>query len=182
MSNSQESVERQSPDILEQPSVSQVTSGSVRAVVQIAGNVQGVGFRPFLYRLATEHGLRGSVANSSSGVDLEIEGPRGVVDTFLADIRRRCPPLATITGLEVRFADPVGHPAFAIIGSQSEGHRTALISPDVAVCDDCLDELFDSSDRRHRYPLINCTNCGPRYTITGDVPYDRPATSMFCSA
>jgi hydrogenase maturation protein HypF len=110
----------------------------VRVIVQIAGNVQGVGFRPLLYRLATEHGLRGTVANSSAGVDLEIEGPQRSVESFLTDIRRRSPPLATITELKHRFAEPVGHPAFVIAGSQSEGHRTALISPDVAVCDDCL--------------------------------------------
>ncbi len=152
----------------------------VRAIIQITGNVQGVGFRPFLYRLATEHGLRGSVANSSWGVDLEIEGPRRDVEAYLADIPRRQPPMAAITELNHRFTEPFGHPTFVIAESERDGHRTALISPDVTVCDDCLDELFDSNDRRYLYPFINCTNCGPRYTIINDVPYDRPATSMSC--
>ena len=180
----QESAERQTGS-LGQPESAQAIDdrlAPVRAIVQISGNVQGVGFRPFLYRLATEHALRGSVANSPAGVDLEIEGPRRTVATFLADIRRRCPPLATITDLRHHLADPIGHPAFVIAGSQSEGHRTALISPDVAVCDDCLDELFDPGDRRYRYPFVNCTNCGPRYTIINEIPYDRPATSMSCFA
>lgn len=153
---------------------------SVRAVVEIEGNVQGVGFRPFLYQLATEHGLRGKVVNSATGVDLEIEGPRRDVESFLTEMPRRLPPLAAITELRHHFAEPAGHRAFVIAESESEGHRTALISPDVAVCDDCLRELFDPGDRRYRFPFINCTNCGPRYTIISDVPYDRPATSMSC--
>ena len=148
--------------------------------MQIEGNVQGVGFRPFLHQLATDHGLRGRVGNSAAGVNLEIEGPRYAVEACLAEIPRRRPPLATITGLTHRFAEPVGHPAFVIVESECEGHRAALISPDVAVCDDCCRELFDPGDRRYRYPLINCTNCGPRYTIINDVPYDRPATTMAC--
>lgn len=185
MSNYQESAEGRRHGLAGKPNGSNVTShdtATVRAVVQIAGNVQGVGFRPFLYRLATDHGLCGIVANSLSGVDLEIEGPRCAVEAFLTDIGRRHPPLATITELRHDFREPIGHPAFVIASSPGEGDRTALISPDVAVCSDCLDELFDPTDRRHLYPFINCTNCGPRFTIIADVPYDRPATSMACFA
>lgn len=175
MNNYQESAECSNAAVHGEPS-------SVRAIIKIAGNVQGVGFRPFLYRLATEHGLRGSVANSTSGVDVEIEGPQRSVKAFLTDIPQRCPSLATITELNHCFSEPVGHSAFVIAGSHSDEHRTAFISPDVAVCDDCLRELFDPGDRRYGYPFINCTNCGPRYTIIADVPYDRATTSMACFA
>lgn len=148
--------------------------------MQIEGSVQGVGFRPYLFQLAAEQGLRGRVANSAAGVDLEVEGPRGKVEVFLADIPRRLPPLASITRIEQRFAEPVGHPAFRIAGSDGEGPRTALIATDVTVCDACLVELFDPDDRRHRHPFVNCTDCGPRFTIVRDVPYDRSATTMAC--
>ncbi|NIP85795.1 MAG: hypothetical protein GTO03_09635, partial [Planctomycetales bacterium] len=150
----------------------------VRAVVQIEGHVQGVGFRPFLYRLATSYGLRGTVGNSARGVDLEVEGPRQAVKAFLAEIPRRAPAVANVTACRHDLRRPAGYPAFVIRPSAAEGHRTALISPDLAVCRDCLGEMFDPRDRRFRYPLINCTNCGPRYTIIADVPYDRAATTM----
>jgi hydrogenase maturation protein HypF len=152
----------------------------VRAIARIVGDVQGVGFRPYLYQLATRHGLRGSVANTPSGVELEVEGTRQAVVAFLADLPRCTPPLVDIAQIDSQFAQPVGHAAFVIAPSRHDGHRTARISPDVSVCDDCLREMFDPSDRRFLYPFINCTNCGPRYTIIGSVPYDRPATTMAC--
>ena len=157
-------------------------TASIRAVVHIVGNVQGVGFRPFLFRLATDHGLCGVVSNSLSGVELEIEGPRCAVDLFLRDILRQHPPLATITELTHEFREPLGYPTFVIADSQADGDPTALVSPDVAVCEDCLDEVFDPTNHRYLYPFINCTNCGPRFTIVAEIPYDRPTTSMACFA
>ena len=147
--------------------------------VEIHGIVQGVGFRPFMHRLVREHGLAGSIRNSSSGVELELEGERAALDRFLEELPRRAPKLAVIEKVEARFSPEIrGLEGFQILPSLTKSRRDTLISPDVCICDDCLRELLDPRDRRYRYPFINCTNCGPRFTIIRDVPYDRPSTSM----
>ncbi|MFH1155609.1 MAG: carbamoyltransferase HypF [Pseudomonadota bacterium] len=145
----------------------------------ISGVVQGVGFRPFVYQLARIHGLKGEVWNTPQGVAITLEGPEKDMDQFCRDLKDRHPPLASVREL---IQDPVpvkGYTAFSIGGSSSlDADRSALIPPDVTVCPDCLREMQDPKDRRFRYPFINCTNCGPRYTIIKDIPYDRPKTSM----
>ncbi len=149
-----------------------------RQRAQVSGVVQGVGFRPFVYNLALELGLSGFVANTAAGVDLAVQGPPPAVEEFFHRLSRQAPPLARVTEL-VRSQEPpvAGETGFIIAASQA-GQRSALISPDVAVCEDCLREMRDPANRRHGYPFINCTNCGPRYTIIKDLPYDRPQTTM----
>jgi len=144
----------------------------------INGIVQGVGFRPFVYQLAHQHRLRGEVANTSSGVMVHVEGSKKDIEAFTRDLHEKSPPLAHITEISRSYEPLQGYENFTIQASQRRSSRWALISPDMAICDDCLGELFDPEDRRHKYPFINCTNCGPRYTIIEDVPYDRPRTSM----
>jgi len=148
-----------------------------RAKTSIEGIVQGVGFRPFIYQLARRNSLAGYVSNTSAGVDIEVEGESEAIERFLAEVRSETPPLARITRLDTTYLSPAAYGDFHIQASVA-GARSALISPDVAVCEDCLRELFDPRDRRYRYPFINCTNCGPRYTIIMDIPYDRKWTSM----
>ena len=150
-----------------------------RAWIHIRGIVQGVGFRPFIHRQVRERDLRGTIKNTSSGVELELEGERDALERFVAELPEKAPKLAVIEEVEVRwFDDCKGFTGFQILGSKTEALRDTLISPDIAVCDDCLRELLDPADRRYRYPFINCTNCGPRFTIIRDVPYDRAKTSM----
>jgi hydrogenase maturation protein HypF len=139
--------------------------------------VQGVGFRPFVYGLALEHGLAGFVLNDGEGVVIEVEGEPGALDAFAAALPERAPPLARIDGIAAVPVPRAGETSFSIRASEPTGH-VALIPPDVATCDDCLRELFDPADRRYRYPFINCTQCGPRFTIVRAVPYDRPNTTM----
>ena len=146
-----------------------------RRRLRARGVVQGVGFRPFVYRLAREHGLSGYVLNDGDGVLIEIEG--GELDRFAVDLRSRAPALARIESLTSEVVEPLGEGEFSIVESVASGH-TALIPPDVATCGECLRELFDPADRRYRYPFINCTQCGPRFTIVRAVPYDRPNTTM----
>jgi len=146
--------------------------------IEINGIVQGVGFRPFVYQLATAHGLRGRVSNTSDGVSIEVEGDQTAVEAFIRDLTGKAPPLSRITRIESEDTPSTGFPDFSIGNSRSKGRRHTLISPDMSICDDCLAELLDPGDRRYRYPFINCTNCGPRYTIIDDIPYDRPQTSM----
>ncbi len=146
--------------------------------IHVQGIVQGVGFRPFVYQLAKRFGLTGHVANTSAGVQIHVEGAAGRLDAFEHAILEEAPPLAQITDSTASAAAAENLPSFEIVHSQSNDSRSTLISPDVCVCDDCLKELFDPGDRRYRYPFINCTNCGPRYTIIDDIPYDRPKTSM----
>ncbi|MBI9084618.1 MAG: carbamoyltransferase HypF [Desulfobacterales bacterium] len=146
--------------------------------VEINGIVQGVGFRPFVFSLARKHRLCGEVANTADGVWVHVQGDSRALDRFVDEIPKKCPPLAQITHL-VTTPRPAGpYPDFTISPSRTAQGHTTLISPDVSVCADCLGELFDPGDRRYRYPFINCTNCGPRYTIIDDIPYDRPYTSM----
>jgi hydrogenase maturation protein HypF len=149
-----------------------------RLKVIIHGAVQGVGFRPFIYRLSSDLGLRGWVLNSSQGVFIEVEGERPLLEEFLLRLEREKPPRAIIHSLEFSFLDPVGYPDFVIRHSQETGEKTVLILPDIATCRECHYEVWDPSDRRYRYPFTNCTHCGPRFTIIRALPYDRPNTSM----
>jgi hydrogenase maturation protein HypF len=146
--------------------------------IHITGIVQGVGFRPFVYNLATGLGLTGWVRNTSAGVDIELEGETPVLDEFVQRLRADAPPLAHLDEVEVSPREPSGYQTFEIEHSETVADAFQPISPDVSICPDCLRELFDSTDRRHRYPFINCTNCGPRFTIIKDIPYDRPKTTM----
>lgn len=149
----------------------------VRVRVRVRGQVQGVGFRPHVYALAARHALGGWVLNDTDGVLLEVQGP--AIDGFLADLRVEAPPLARIDGIEVESVPPQAEErAFAIRASDGRGTAATGIAPDAAVCPACLAELFDPADRRYRYPFLNCTHCGPRFTITRRLPYDRPNTSM----
>ena len=150
-----------------------------RALISIHGIVQGVGFRPFIHKLVTQYRLCGFIKNTSSGVELELEGERAELERFAADVPRRAPKLAVIESMEIRYTEELaGYTDFHILKSKTEEFRNTLISPDICICDDCLRELRDKKDRRYRYPFINCTNCGPRFTIIKDVPYDRAKTSM----
>ena len=150
-----------------------------RVLIHIHGIVQGVGFRPFIHKLVKERGLRGYIKNTSSGVELELEGERDELSGFIEDIPRRAPKLAVIEAMETEYLpDLTGYEDFKILSSKTEAFRNTLISPDICICDDCLHELRTPGDRRYRYPFINCTNCGPRFTIIKDVPYDRAKTSM----
>ncbi len=144
---------------------------------KVTGVVQGVGFRPFVYGLATELGLRGWVINTSSGVVIEVEGPPEALEVFARDLVAKAPPVAHIEGVQREPIPPNGWERFEIRESRAEAGYV-LISPDIATCPECLRELFDPHDRRYRYPFTNCTNCGPRFTIIADVPYDRPLTTM----
>ena len=149
-----------------------------RVRVAITGAVQGVGFRPFVYRLATDLGLTGWVGNSSQGVVIEAEGAAASLEQFLLRLSRERPPRSFIQSLEPTMLDPVGFARFDIRPSLDAGTPSALVVPDIAVCDDCLHELFDPADRRYGYPFITCTNCGPRFSIVEALPYDRPNTTM----
>ena len=151
-----------------------------RAQIIVRGVVQGVGFRPFVYRLATSLRFTGFVTNTSDGVLIEVEGAD--IPEFVRRLRAEAPPLSDITDVSNTPLPVQGYPDFSIRASadQSIGRLFTLVSPDVSICDDCLHELLDPSDRRYLYPFINCTNCGPRYSITKSVPYDRPNTTMAC--
>ena len=149
-----------------------------RRHITVEGIVQGVGFRPFVYGLAMKNGLAGFVFNDTAGVTIELEGEPLALENFLTHLREQPPPLARIENVDCRIVPPKGESAFNIVGSQGEEERSVLIAPDNPTCDDCLEELFDPADRRYRYPFINCTNCGPRFTIIKGVPYDRGHTTM----
>src|SRR5579875_943394 len=151
-----------------------------RTRLRVQGTVQGVGFRPFVYRLATELGLDGWVLNDSHGVLLEAQGPPQALARFRERLVAQAPPLAAIERLVAQPAGQLGRPGsgFEIRPSPSGERPDAPVTPDTATCEDCLRELFDPADRRHRYPFINCTNCGPRFTIVRAIPYDRPLTTM----
>jgi len=147
-------------------------------LIRVRGIVQGVGFRPFIYRLAGDCRIAGRVLNTSSGVTIEAEGKHADLDRFQRAIASDYPPLAVITEITVEPAQANRFDSFRIEPSDTDESVDTLISPDIAVCGDCLREMFDPADRRHRYPFINCTNCGPRYTIISGLPYDRPSTTM----
>jgi hydrogenase maturation protein HypF len=149
-----------------------------RARAVVRGAVQGVGFRPFVYRLATELRLAGWVSNTAQGVFIEVEGAGGPVREFLLRLEREKPPRAMISSLEFSILDAAGYEGFAIRASEGSGAKTALILPDIATCPQCREEIFQPGNRRRGYPFTNCTNCGPRFTIIEELPYDRPNTSM----
>lgn len=150
----------------------------IRKQFIICGTVQGVGFRPFVYRIASAHALTGWVLNDSRGVTIEVEGRTEQVEAFAVALFAELPPLARIDRCEVVEQSPLGETMFTIRASANVAARTAEISPDTFVCADCLHELFNPADRRYYYPFINCTNCGPRFTIVTGVPYDRALTTM----
>lgn len=152
--------------------------GTIRRHLHIRGIVQGVGFRPFVFNLAQRLGLSGYVLNSSSGVTIEIEGPSERVSEFLVALDTSPPPLAHIAELKTTELNPLKDSGFVIRHSEAEAGEFVLISPDVATCDDCWRDFGDPADRRYGYPFTNCTNCGTRYTIIRDIPYDRPMTTM----
>jgi len=149
-----------------------------RWIILVDGIVQGVGFRPYVFNLATKMGLAGFVLNDAEGVTIEIEGDPVLLDAFKSDLVKDPPPLARIDGIESSEVPPNGDTTFRIDLSQTGKVRTALISPDMSICRDCLDEIRNPAERRFRYAFTNCTNCGPRFTITKDIPYDRPNTTM----
>ena len=146
--------------------------------IHVTGIVQGVGFRPFVYGLAQRLELKGWVRNTSAGVDIEVDGKGDMLEKFIHTLKNDHPPLARIDSIQVDTISPNGYSVFEIIHSEPIPGAFMAISPDVSICDDCLRELFDPTDRRYLYPFINCTNCGPRFTIIEDIPYDRPKTTM----
>ncbi len=146
--------------------------------ISVKGIVQGVGFRPFVYTTADHLNLTGWVINNSSGVEIELNGSQEALDEFIQVLKSNPPKLARIDDLQVRSIPVNGYTCFEILTSESKAGEFVPISPDVSICDDCRRELFDPSNRRYRYPFINCTNCGPRFSIIRDVPYDRPKTTM----
>ncbi len=149
-----------------------------RVSVRVDGTVQGVGYRPFVYRLAAELGIAGWVLNDERGVLVEAEGPPEAVAAFAERLSADAPPLAAVSAVTVEDVPVTGEAGFAIVSSVRGGAATAPVTPDSATCDECLAELDDPADRRHRYPFLNCTNCGPRFTIVRGIPYDRPMTTM----
>ncbi len=150
----------------------------IRSRITVEGIVQGVGFRPFIFNLARDCHLKGYVLNNPRGVQIEVEGEDRDLKKFLEELPVSLPPQASIISLKEERLPPANFTDFEIKESCTDEKRTALISPDLATCRDCLEELFNPDDRRYRYPFINCTNCGPRYTIIDNIPYDRPHTSM----
>lgn len=151
----------------------------VHADIKIKGIVQGVGFRPFVHKLAAKLSVTGFVRNTRRGAEISVEGSTFAVDEFIAELRENPPRLAFVESVCAEKSDTLfGYRSFDIAESEPESARRTLISPDVAVCDDCLREMLDAKDRRHKYPFINCTNCGPRFTLIKDIPYDRQNTTM----
>ncbi|MFZ1997655.1 MAG: acylphosphatase, partial [Solirubrobacteraceae bacterium] len=159
-------------------SVGAPVRGRCRRWVRVHGTVQGVGFRPYVYRLAGELGLGGFVFNDAHGVVAEVEGADAAVDAFLFRLGPEAPPLAVVEDVVCEERALRGEEAFTIRPSPHGEVPDAAVTPDSGVCADCLRELLDPADRRFRYPFINCTNCGPRFTIVRGVPYDRPLTTM----
>lgn len=154
------------------------TGETTRALITVSGVVQGVGFRPFVYQQAARLGLAGSVTNTVSGVDIDVEGPLKSIEELLVALQETPPPRARITGISIAAAEAAGRTGFEIEPSKNDGRGNQLVSPDSCTCDDCLAELFNPADRRFQYPFINCTNCGPRFTIIEGLPYDRHLTTM----
>lgn len=154
------------------------SKSSIRAEkLRIKGTVQGVGFRPFVFVLAKSEGLTGTVLNDGRGVEAVVEGPSEALERFRTRLLKELPPLASIESVEAEDIPVEGRQDFVILESRSNSVST-VIPADAAVCEACLKELTDKNNRRYRYPFINCTHCGPRYTITAQLPYDRPQTSM----
>ena len=162
--------------ILAKPIMADRAHQRLRLVIR--GAVQGVGFRPFVYRLAQELDVPGWVSNSTRGVFIEIEGDPMILEKFLERVQDETPPRAHIQSLDHTLLDTVGYHGFEIRESDSSGEKTVTVLPDIATCPECLAEVFDPKNRRYRYPFTNCTNCGPRYSIIEALPYDRPNTTM----
>jgi hydrogenase maturation protein HypF len=159
--------------------MSKATKQSLKsASISVRGIVQGVGFRPFVYGLAVKHNLKGWVYNTSEDVKIEVEGAAEAIKQFERELETKAPPLAHIENVTIEYHPPRGYKNFEIRQSQAQEGKYQLISPDVATCQACLGELLNPEDHRHRYPFTNCTNCGPRFTIIEDMPYDRPKTTM----
>jgi hydrogenase maturation protein HypF len=156
----------------------QPATSSSRLKIALRGAVQGVGFRPFVFRLAAELKLTGWVNNSPQGVFIEVEGARAALENFRFRLAAEKPPRSFIQSLESSWLDAVGYPQFEIRASENSGGKSALVLPDIATCPDCLHEIFDPTNRRFRYPFTNCTNCGPRFSLIETLPYDRANTSM----
>ena len=150
----------------------------VRSTISIFGIVQGVGFRPFIHKLVNKYDLKGWVQNSTSGVNIDIEGEEEAVHNFIVDIPKKAPALAVIEDIKVEYSNVKNYTEFKIIKSDCDKEGFVLVSPDVSTCKDCYRELMDPKNKRYRYPFINCTNCGPRFTIIKDLPYDRDRTTM----
>jgi hydrogenase maturation protein HypF len=146
--------------------------------ISVRGVVQGVGFRPFVYQLAQRHNLWGWVCNTSEDVQIEVEGESKDIELFTNDLRKQAPPMSRIEDIKVTHGAPHYYDKFEIRPSVAKDGQYQLVSPDIATCPDCLKEIFNPADRRYRYPFTNCTNCGPRFTIIKDIPYDRPNTTM----
>jgi len=146
--------------------------------ISVRGVVQGVGFRPFVYQLATKYNLKGWVCNTSEDVKIEVEGEAEAIEQFLLALQEQAPPRASIEDITTTSCPPAHYEKFEIRHSIAEEGKYQLISPDIATCQDCLREILTPRDRRYRYPFTNCTNCGPRFTIIKDIPYDRPQTTM----
>ena len=149
-----------------------------RRIFRVRGTVQGVGFRPFVYRAALELGLRGRVWNDADGVVVDVEGEPRALQALAERIDKSPPARAKVERVEAEAADPLGFEAFRIVGSAAPPPASPRVSADLATCPACLHELHDRRDRRHLYPFVNCTDCGPRYSIVRDVPYDRARTTM----
>lgn len=158
--------------------LSEMSETILRRKITIKGLVQGVGFRPFVYHLAQDLGLSGSIVNSSQGVLVEVQGGATALENFAKQLQSQKPPQAAISSYQILDIPVAGDGGFVILSSDHSGAAATLISPDLATCPECLAELFDPADRRYLYPFINCTNCGPRYTIISDIPYDRSSTTM----
>jgi hydrogenase maturation protein HypF len=158
--------------------MSQPDSNYPLARISVKGVVQGVGFRPFVYQLARKYDLRGWVCNTSEDVKIEIEGDPDKIDSFISDLQKHAPPLAHIEDVSVSYHRAQNYTGFEIRHSVAEEGKYQLVSPDIATCQPCRNEISDKKDRRYRYPFTNCTNCGPRFTIIEDIPYDRPRTTM----
>jgi hydrogenase maturation protein HypF len=148
------------------------------ARISARGVVQGVGFRPFVYGLARKHGLNGWVCNTSEDVKIEVEGEKETLDLFIYELEHQAPPLARIEAISSSFGSPAGYKGFEIRHSQAQPGKYQLVSPDIATCRPCLEDILSKGNRRYRYPFTNCTNCGPRFTIIKDIPHDRPLTTM----
>jgi len=157
---------------------SRATDSITRLRLVVTGAVQGVGFRPFVYRLARELALCGSVANDSQGVVIEVEGHEATLEDFRRRLQAELPPRAFLNSVEACYLDPAGYRDFQILHSDDGGPKSALVLPDLATCTECLREVLTPTDRRYRYPFTNCTNCGPRYSIIESLPYDRANTTM----
>ena len=149
-----------------------------RFLIEVKGLVEGVGFRPFVYRIAVRYGLNGYVKNDSTGVFIEVEGNKRKLDSFIRDLKSERPRASKIYFMDVKELEPLGYDSFKIERSSGSDEKLPVIPPDLGICNDCKSELFDPGDKRHYYPFINCTDCGPRFSIVKDVPYDRINTSM----